>query len=93
MKVAFGVVGGYDRAFMMLAMTAGSNRGVPHGERIDGSRAGKVRVRCEHDQIMCYAELRQERVNRTHIYPFPPARRAEIGRSDVIGAIRHQEGQ
>jgi hypothetical protein len=53
----------------------------------------EVTIGRHHDEVVSSAELRQESVDRSNLHAGPPAVVANVGRCDVVVAIRDQEGQ
>jgi len=56
-----------------------------------GGNAAEVAVGRKHNQLMAHAELGQQSVDGSHLHAGAPANVPELGRADVIVAIRHQE--
>ena len=53
----------------------------------------EVAIGRQHDEVVPGAELRQDGVDRSNLDAAPSAGAADVGRRDVVLAIRDEEGQ
>jgi hypothetical protein len=65
----------------------------PESNRHDSTGCAKVIVCRQQDQFVTNTELRQQSVDRSDLHTAASTLDAQIGRRDVVVAIRHDKGQ
>ena len=65
---------------------------IPDPERGVVGDVPEIVVGCQHRQVMTYAQLSQQGIDRSHLHAASAAPIPQLRRADVIVAIGHQQG-
>ena len=50
----------------------------------------EVYIGCQHRQIVAYAEMGQQRIDRSHLHAVSPAMILQLSRANMVVAVGHQ---